>query len=287
MSEDGPMIRDARVAPYTPPGAARTPTNYEQVKFYRNFLDWLFATTKTSEWFFRQSLIAMVRPQAGEQVLVVGCGPGDELVAIANTGAEVYAVDKSHTMAAVAGALRGGRILSVEVADAQELPFAADTFHAVYSFGGINEFGDMRKAIAEMNRVARPGGRVVIGDEGIAPWAPKETRDMVVANNALWGKPCPIDQLPPDAREVQVKWVLAECFWVIRFYKGGGFDLNPHVVHQSPRGGTMASRYAEWKAELRCGHCDLRPDGTDASGHKAGVPWKECGTDGCPMKNPY
>ena len=56
------------------------------------------------------------------------------------------------------------------VSDATALPFATAAFDAAYHFGGLNLFPDIRRGIAEMTRVVKPGGRVVFGDEGVAPW---------------------------------------------------------------------------------------------------------------------
>ena len=48
---------------------------------------------------------------------------------------------------------------------AESLPFKSNTFDNVLHIGGINFFSDKEQAIAEMIRVARPGGKIVIADE--------------------------------------------------------------------------------------------------------------------------
>ena len=50
-------------------------------------------------------------------------------------------------------------------AEAEELPFDDAVFDACYSIGGFTYFGDHARALAEMARVVRPGGRLVVADE--------------------------------------------------------------------------------------------------------------------------
>jgi ubiquinone/menaquinone biosynthesis C-methylase UbiE len=49
--------------------------------------------------------------------------------------------------------------------NAEELPFANDSFDVVFHVGGINFFNDRAKAIREMIRVAKSGSRLLIADE--------------------------------------------------------------------------------------------------------------------------
>lgn len=53
-------------------------------------------------------------------------------------------------------------------ADACYLPFADNTFDAVFHFGGLNMFGDVGTALREMVRVAKPGASIVVSDEGMS-----------------------------------------------------------------------------------------------------------------------
>jgi ubiquinone/menaquinone biosynthesis C-methylase UbiE len=49
--------------------------------------------------------------------------------------------------------------------DAEELPFTSNSFDSVFHIGGINFFGNKKKAVDEMIRVAKPGTRIIICDE--------------------------------------------------------------------------------------------------------------------------
>src|SRR3546814_10251855 len=143
---------------------------------YRNFLDWLFATVGEDETLVRRSMLARLDLAPGKRVLVTGCGLGEDLPlvldAIGDSGV-VYAQDLSREMVAFSclrlAADAGGATpanLFFSVSDACHLPFEDRFFDDAFHFGGINLFDDVEGAIGEMNRVVKPGGRVVFGDEG-------------------------------------------------------------------------------------------------------------------------
>jgi SAM-dependent methyltransferase len=135
--------------------------------------------------------------------------------------------------------------LDYSVSNATALPFPDDYFDAVFHFGGFNQFGDLKKGAAELTRVAKPGGRIVIGDEAVAPWLKgTEFEAIVTTNNALFNAEVPLAALPENAREVVVRWIIGNCFYVIGFRKGDGLPpLNLDLPHKGWRGGTMRSRY--------------------------------------------
>lgn len=221
---------------------------------YRNFLDWLFATFRQDEAQFRGRMVERLRLQPGMAVLVTGCGLGDDIPAILDAigpAGEVHAQDLSPAMVHAAAARwsqkRSGQMgqVTFSTGDALRLPYPEDAFDAAFHFGGINLFDDIGQGIAEMNRVVRPGGRVVVSDEGVGPWLQAtDYGRMVVTNNPLWALPTPIDRLPVTAADVTLSWVLGNCFWVIEFTVGTTLpDLDPHVPHQGRRGGSMWTRY--------------------------------------------
>lgn len=61
---------------------------------------------------------------------------------------------------AAAGFPRG---LSATAGDVRDLPFADNQFDAIYSMGTIEHFAETERAVAEMARVLKPGGRAIIG----------------------------------------------------------------------------------------------------------------------------
>lgn len=101
----------------------------------------------------------------GKRVLEVGCGTGLILSRIAAGASEAVGVDLSKGMLRSA-AERG---LSVAVGSATELPFPDDSFDVVCSFKVLAHVPDIHRALAEITRVTRPGGRMVL--EFYNPWS--------------------------------------------------------------------------------------------------------------------
>lgn len=219
-----------------------------------NALRWVFDTFNTSESALRESLIARLHLAKGTKLLVTGAGAGNDLPYLAKcigSGGEIFAQDIAQQML-LAGAERyqnelrnSGVELYFSVSDATNLPFADGYFDAAYHFGGINLFPDIRKGIGEMNRVVKPGGKAVIGDEGVAPWLKEsEYGKMLIRNNPLYDCDIPLSLLPESARSVQLTWELGNCFYVIEFnVSDKPPQINIDVPHIGRRGGTIRTRY--------------------------------------------
>lgn len=231
-------------------------TMYDQktsTDIYRNFLDWLFKTFEENETTFRNNLVAKLNLQKGNKVLITACGLGDDIRpimdAIGDQG-KVYANDLAAEMVVASSDYlysnqSSPKNLFYAVCDAQNLPFEKDYFDAAFHFGGINLFDNMKSAIGEMERVVKPGGRVAFGDEGVASWLRNtEYANIAIENNSLWASDTPINLLPKNCIDVNLSWVLGNCFYVIDFQvsESGPF-MNIDVPHKGLRGGTMRTRY--------------------------------------------
>ena len=101
-------------------------------------------------------------PPKGACWLDVGCGTGvfTELVLEMCSPAAVMAVDPAAAQIDYARRRPGAPRANFRVADAQTLPFADQTFDVVASALVLNFIPDRLRALAEMRRVARPGGAV-------------------------------------------------------------------------------------------------------------------------------
>jgi ubiquinone/menaquinone biosynthesis C-methylase UbiE len=134
------------------------------------FYDWMVAAyTLGREGRMRQRTLDVAGVAVGDSVLDVGCGTGTlALAAKRRVGFEgsVHGVDASREMVARARAKseRSGLPVAFEIAAAQSLPFADGTFDVVtcsLAFHHLPE--DSRAAaLAEMRRVVKPGGRVLV-----------------------------------------------------------------------------------------------------------------------------
>jgi demethylmenaquinone methyltransferase / 2-methoxy-6-polyprenyl-1,4-benzoquinol methylase len=112
-------------------------------------------------WRERAADLARVAP--GSRALDVATGTGDLALALAARGAEVVGSDFSEGMLQRARAKAAGRAgVRFEHADALALPYDDGSFDAATVGFGARNFGDLERGLAEMVRVVRPGGRVVI-----------------------------------------------------------------------------------------------------------------------------
>jgi SAM-dependent methyltransferase len=105
--------------------------------------------------------IGALDPSQGTRLLHVGCGTGTALELAAQVGAEVAGLDASVEMLKVAR----DRLpdADLRVADAAELPYDRGCFDQVMAFDAIQYVEPPAMAVAELARVTRPGGSVVIG----------------------------------------------------------------------------------------------------------------------------
>ena len=115
-------------------------------------------------WRARAADLAALAP--GDSALDVACGTGDlaiELARRVGPDGEVIGSDFSEEMLERARAKApGGRELAWEWGNALELPYASERFHAATVGFGARNFSDLDRGLAEMARVVRPGGRVVV-----------------------------------------------------------------------------------------------------------------------------
>lgn len=109
---------------------------------------------------WRQRAVDLTRAGPGSRVLDVATGTGDLAIELASRGAEVVGVDFSERMLELARAKAPG--IAFEVGNALDLPYADDEFDAVTVGFGARNFDDLDRGLAELARVTRPGGRVVV-----------------------------------------------------------------------------------------------------------------------------
>jgi SAM-dependent methyltransferase len=112
-------------------------------------------------------LVEAARPLATDMSLDVACGPGSVVVAFARRVRRAVGLDATEAMLEQARKLAAGAD-AVNVAwhqgDAYALPFADGAFDIVSCRFAFHHLQEPARAFAEMVRVARPGGRVVLCD---------------------------------------------------------------------------------------------------------------------------
>jgi len=223
---------------------------------YDAAVDWLFRSFYENEDDVREQMIDLLRLAPDAKVLEIGSGTGRDSFRIARKlgeRGEFFVQDLSEQMVlktrerleAERGKLGLSAKIDYFVSTARFLPFPEGFFDAVFHFGGFNNFSEPKKALAEMTRIVKQGGRVVFGDEALPPWLyGTEFGEMIIANNPLFKHKVPLEYLPLNAREVTLRWVLGGCFYLIDFKVGDGpppADID--LPHKGWRGGTIRTRY--------------------------------------------
>jgi len=100
----------------------------------------------------------------GKTVLEIGCGAGIDSAEFAVNGAKVFSTDLTRASTELTRDLFKGIGLPPIViqSNATSLPFKDATFDCVYSFGVLHHFPGIEAALAEIHRVLKPGGQLMV-----------------------------------------------------------------------------------------------------------------------------
>jgi demethylmenaquinone methyltransferase/2-methoxy-6-polyprenyl-1,4-benzoquinol methylase len=113
---------------------------------------------------WRRAVAKAVDARSGEAVLDLAAGTGTSSTVFTRNGARCVACDFSLGMLRVGVSRRGQSAggLTFVAGDALRLPFADATFDAVTISFGLRNVADVDHALAELRRVTKPGGRVLV-----------------------------------------------------------------------------------------------------------------------------
>jgi SAM-dependent methyltransferase len=185
--ESGAELHQERGAPWTARSQAKPKAvfvNVDRVRVVdldRDMSDVIpTGTTRDSQLLFErmtQVTLALAEPAPGRRILDVASGFGQDSIALAARGADVVGAEPSARMTAWARSVaeksppaRGGACRWVR-GWSDALPFRAESFDAAICKGAIDHFDRPELAIAEMARVTRRGGRVVLAIANFASLA--------------------------------------------------------------------------------------------------------------------
>ena len=234
-----------------------TPAQQQQHAYYESNADnydniqgVTFALQNEDEPAIRKKMVDELRLKPADKVLELACGTGRDSVNIAASlgpQGEFYVQDLSVAMLKQCrDKLKPFSVpFHCSRGNATNLPFPDNYFDAVFSFGGLNVFPDRKKSLKEMVRVTKSNGRIVVGDEGMPPWLyDTEFGKILLNGNPLLSFKVPLEDLPFEARDVSVQWIIGGVYYLISFAVGvgepaGNFDLEI----PGRRGGTLKTRY--------------------------------------------
>ena len=116
---------------------------------------------------YKRQTYELLQIQPGQRFLDVGCGAGDDVRAMAErvgSGGRIVGLDSSETMIRTAQERTAGANLPVEFhqGDITKLDFPTASFDGVRADRVLHHIVNVEQAFAEIVRVTRPGGRVVI-----------------------------------------------------------------------------------------------------------------------------
>ncbi len=175
-----------------------------------------------------QRVLAPLRKAKGRlQVLDVSTGSCNSLYRHGwmSLDADYTAIDLSETMIKQGSDMMSAAGVAVDLVlgDAVELPFQDNRFDVVTSYGAVNGLSDPAKAIAEMARVAKPGGILLFLDEqmyeGATPVERAYFMKVLSSHNVIHH--CPVESFPASLTDVRVSQVY-QFYYICTATKAGG-----------------------------------------------------------------
>ena len=232
-------------------GAAFARKYYSEIaKTYDENVHITFELYNENELDIRNRMIDLLKLKPNYKVLEVSAGTGKDSEIIAsrlNKDGGLWLLDISPDMLAY----NMERLKNVEipiehvVASACAIPFAENSFDALYCFAGVGHFPDLQKGLKEMARVVKPGGKVVFCEKNVPEWL-RETEygKICINNNPMFADPVPLKFIPVEARDVGVRWINGNVHYVFDYTVGigepkGNFDMELPGI----RGGSFKTRY--------------------------------------------
>jgi demethylmenaquinone methyltransferase/2-methoxy-6-polyprenyl-1,4-benzoquinol methylase len=117
---------------------------------------------------WRRKAVRMVKPYPHDSILDIGTGTGDFAIEMARilSPKKVIGIDIAEVMLEIGRkkihAKGLDKIVEMQEADSEALPFADNSFDVTSSAFGVRNFEDLEKGLSEMLRVLKPGGTILI-----------------------------------------------------------------------------------------------------------------------------
>jgi len=117
---------------------------------------------------WRRKAIGLLKPLQPKNILDVATGTGDVAIEAQKQlqPERIVGIDISKDMLAIGEQKMAKKkidhIVSMQVADAENLPFEDNTFDAITASFGVRNFENLKAGLADMRRVLKPGGKMII-----------------------------------------------------------------------------------------------------------------------------
>jgi ubiquinone/menaquinone biosynthesis C-methylase UbiE len=217
---------------------------------YDKFASFPFWTFKSDEHQIRENMTSRLNLREDSVVLEIGAGDGrgaEHVAGRLGKSGRFFVQELSPTFLnkSFERLRKYNQIIEFSIANGSYIPFGDNFFDAAYHFGGISTFSEVKRCLAELVRVVKPGGKVLVGDESMGPWLRETNFGKIMMNsNPLFRYEIPLKDIPADARDVKVEWIMMGAFFILEFTVGlGEPEADYKIPIPSERGGTHWSRY--------------------------------------------
>jgi ubiquinone/menaquinone biosynthesis C-methylase UbiE len=176
-------------------------------------------------------ILDLLSPKPSEIILDVGCGTGIFTLDILSSGSKVVGLDLSLPMLMGAGKKLKGYPFHMVLADMLHLPFPEGSFDKVVSVTALEFIEDGKEAVAELFRVTKRGGRIVVATlNSLSPWASRrivEARERrTLFEKAIFRSPDELRSLVPVEGMVKT---------AVHFQKGDDSKRAVEMEHEGKR----------------------------------------------------
>lgn len=195
-------------------------------------------------------LLEMLQPKADELILDIGCGTGIFTLDVLASGTNIVGLDISHPMLVQAEKETAEYSFQGVIGNMTELPFTNDSFDKVFSMTALEFVADAELAVNEMQRVARPGGTVVVTTlNSLSPWADRRKKEAeaghMLFKNMTFRSPAELSLLAPEESRVKT---------AIHFLKEDSPEMIPAIEEEGrlQNKSTGAFVALTWRKNIDC-----------------------------------
>ncbi len=219
-------------------------------KVYDEYLPLTFKTFNTDESIERSKMINKLEIKSNFKILETGAGTGRDSIILAsklgkNGELHVHDIFDKILLESVNKLDNFNTNIFHCVSNAMYLPYPDNYFDIYYHFGGFNTFSDKKRAFKEINRVVKPGGKVIVGDESMPVWLrDTEFGKILLNSNPHYEYQIPFEYMDISSRNVSLHYIIGGVFFYI-FYEVGEGEPKANFDFEIPgiRGGTHRTRY--------------------------------------------